>query len=199
MAVSKFIRSPIITKFGELTSWKSLAGWKVWSVAFYCLMPTHSGVLMGFGSKKIYWGRWPLLSFQPQRVCLCVSMPVCVCAGVFVPICVFNFSCWEYIHLYYLCNHIKGKNGNNNTNGSWVELIQQYEDPECLSATAQSQARGAAEEDAASVLLRSWLPLSPWRYPGSLPSLSVRRRQALEHSWTRPRPAISFLFFNDLK
>lgn len=50
--------------------------------------------------------------------------------------------------------HIKGKNGNNTTD-SWVELTQQYEDPECLSATAQSQASGAAEEDAASVLLHS--------------------------------------------
>lgn len=53
------------------------------------------------------------------------------------------------------CDHIKGENGDDNTNGSWVGLIQQCEDPECLSATAQSQASGAAEEDAASVLLRS--------------------------------------------
>ena len=115
MAVSKFIRSPIITKFGELTSWKSLAGWKVWSVAFYCLMPTHSGVLMGFWKQENLLGQmastiFPAPTCVSVRVyacvrvcgclcaymCVCVSVCVCVCQCVYVCVCVSwrRTSCW---------------------------------------------------------------------------------------------------------
>ena len=88
MAVSKFIRSPIITKFGELTSWKSLAGWKVWSVAFYCLMPTRSGVLMGFWKQENLLGQMASTIFPAPT---CVS--VCVYACVHVSMCLYVCVC----------------------------------------------------------------------------------------------------------
>ena len=72
-----------------MISWKSLAGGKsgVWPFIVWCQAAQRSW--WASGSKKTYWGRWPLLSFQPQCVCVCVCV-VCACvyACVCVPICV---------------------------------------------------------------------------------------------------------------
>ena len=101
--------------------------------------------------------------------------------------------------MYYLCNHIKDKNGNN-TNDSRVELIQQYEDPECLSATTQSRASGAAEEGArvcASAFLTSAVALE---IPRFIASLSVRlgamRCSTAEPGHTQPFPSYSLIILN---
>ena len=92
MAVSKFIRSPIITKFGELISWKSLAGQKVWSVAFYCLMPTCSGVLIGFWKQENLLGQMASAIFPaPMCVYVCVCVCGCLCLFVCLRVCIYLY------------------------------------------------------------------------------------------------------------
>ena len=90
MAVSKFIRGPIITKFGELISWKSLAGRKVWSMAFYFLMSTCSGVLMGFWKQENLLGQMASAIF-PAPMCVYVSVCVCVCLFVCLRVCIYLY------------------------------------------------------------------------------------------------------------
>ena len=102
MAVSKFIRSPIITKFGELISWKSLAGQKVWSVAFYCLMPTCSGVLIGFWKQENLLGQMASAIF-PAPMCVYVCVCVCVSVSVCVPTCVYISVCVCVCRCVYVC------------------------------------------------------------------------------------------------
>ena len=102
------------------------------------------------------------------------------------------------IHLCHLCDHIKDKNGNNNnTNDSRVELIQQYEDPECLSATTRSRASGAAEEGArlcASAFLTSAVALEMPRFIARLSvRLGARPCSTAEPGRTQPFPSDSLM------